>query len=94
MDIGKADRFGFAYIMQFALDYTLQQQKEKAWKMYCADCLMLMNQSMAQMFGGKSVNVRYSDLIGETVADEKRSADEIIADMKNRLLDLEDDEDG
>lgn len=94
MDITKADRFGFGYTMHFVIDYTNKKEKEKAFAMYCADCLMSISQNTARFVGGKSISKRFVDLMKRQKHKDNRNSKEIIADMKEKISALGSGENG
>lgn len=58
--------------------------ENEVWRKYTARCLMLITENTAGMVNGKLISVEYEDIINPK-PEEKRSADEIIKGIKNKI---------
>lgn len=58
--------------------------ENEVWRKYMARCLRLMTENTAGMVQGKMMTVEYEDIINPK-PEEKRSADEIINGLKNKI---------
>jgi hypothetical protein len=67
------------------LQYKIKADLEnEVWRKYMARCLRLMTENTAGMVNGKLISVEYEDIINPK-PEEKRSADEIINGLKNKI---------
>jgi hypothetical protein len=67
------------------LPYKIKADLEnEVWRKYTARCLRLMTENTAGMVNGKFMSVEYEDIINPK-PEEKRSADEIINGIKNKI---------
>jgi hypothetical protein len=67
------------------LPYKIKADLEnEVWLKYMARCLRLMTENTAGMVNGKLISVEYEDIINPK-PEEKRSADEIINGLKNKI---------
>ena len=68
-----------------SLQYKIKADLEnEVWRKYTARCLRLMTENTAGMVNGKLISVEYEDIINPK-PEEKRSADEIINGLKNKI---------
>lgn len=67
--------------MQYKIKADLENE---VWRKYMARCLRLMTENTAGMVNGKLISVEYEDIINPK-PEEKRSADEIINGLKNKI---------
>ena len=58
--------------------------ENEVWRKYTARCLRLITENTAGMVNGKLISVEYEDIINPK-PEEKRSADEIINGLKNKI---------
>ena len=67
------------------LPYKIKADLEnEVWHKYTARCLRLVTENTAGMVSGKLISVEYEDIINPK-PEEKRSAQEIINDMKAKI---------
>lgn len=67
------------------MPYKIKADLEnEVWRKYTARCLRLMTENTAGMVQGKLISVEYEDIISPK-PEEKRSADEIIKGIKNKI---------
>ena len=67
------------------MPYKIKADAEnELWRKYTARCLRLMTENSAGMVNGKYMTVEYEDIINPK-PEEKRSADEIINGIKNKI---------
>lgn len=67
------------------MPYKIKSDAEtELWRKYTARCLRLMTENTAGMVQGKLISVEYEDIISPK-PEEKRSADEIIKGIKNKI---------
>ncbi|MBQ5597660.1 MAG: hypothetical protein IIU66_04160 [Clostridia bacterium] len=67
------------------MPYKIKADHEnEVWRKYTARCLRLITESTAGMVQGKMMTVEYEDIINPK-PEEKRSADEIIGNIKDKL---------
>lgn len=68
-----------------SLPYKIKADLEnEVWRKYMARCLRLMTENTAGMVNGKLISVEYEDIINPK-PEEKRSADDIINGIKNKI---------
>ena len=58
--------------------------ENEMWRKYTARCLRLATENTAGMVNGKYITVEYEDIINPK-PEEKRTADEIINDIKDKI---------
>lgn len=80
--------------MQFVVDYTNKQNIEEVYRIYVTDCLLAIAQNTGRSIGSDIKAQRYIDLISNKANTDRRNANEIIDDMKNKLNSLGGDENG
>ena len=67
------------------MPYKIKADLEnEVWLKYTARCLRLMTENSAGMVNGKLISVEYEDIINPK-PEEKRSADDIINGIKNKI---------
>ena len=67
------------------MPYKIKADLEnEVWRKYTARCLRLITENTAGMVNGKFISVEYEDIINPK-PEEKRSADEIINGLKNKI---------
>ena len=67
------------------MPYKIKADLEnEVWRKYTARCLRLVAENTAGMVSGKLISVEYEDIINPK-PEEKRSADDIINGMKNKI---------
>lgn len=62
--------------------------KENMFKSYIADALKIISENTGKFFGGGYINIRYADLI-DSKPKETKTADEIINNIKDKLINLD-----
>ena len=68
-----------------SLPYKIKADLEnEAWRKYTARCLRLMTENTAGLVNGKLISVEYDDIINPKL-EEKRSSDDIINGIKNKI---------
>lgn len=58
--------------------------EDESWRDYSARCLRMITQNTAELVRGKFMPKEYSDIINPK-PEEKRSADEIIGGIKDKI---------
>ena len=67
------------------MPYKIKADLEnEVWHKYTARCLRLVTENTAGMVNGKLISVEYEDIINPK-PEEKRSADDIINGIKNKI---------
>ena len=67
------------------MPYKIKADLEnEVWRKYTARCLRLITENTAGMVNGKLISVEYEDIINPK-PEEKRSANEIINGLKNKI---------
>lgn len=67
------------------MPYKIKADLEnEVWRKYTARCLRLVTENTAGMVSGKLISVEYEDIINPK-PEEKRSVDEIINGIKNKI---------
>ena len=67
------------------MPYKIKADLEsEVWLKYSARCLRLITENTAGMVNGKLISVEYEDIINPK-PEEKRSANEIINGLKNKI---------
>jgi hypothetical protein len=61
-----------------------KEQKEKAIKMYYAECLRIITENTAKLCEGSFINVKLVDILNPK-PQETRTADDIINGIKNKI---------
>ena len=72
--------FGVRGILCTIRDVILQKLEHERYRTYIADCLWAIAKNTANGFGGTWFEMRYT-AIGEHERDDKRTGDEIAADI-------------
>ena len=75
---------GIGYVIDNYISYFNKIQRQKIYQMYVTDTLRLIAENSAKINGGSYIKARYIDLI-EPAKEEKRTAEEIIDGMKEKL---------
>lgn len=79
---------GVEYISQHVRQRHKSDQETAAWKMYIAESLRHISENTAKSSGGSYMATKWKDIIAPE-KEETRTAEEIIAHMKNRLKEVE-----
>ena len=67
------------------MPYKIKADHEnEVWRKYTARCMRMIGENTAGMVNGKFISVEYEDIINPK-PEEKRSADEIIGNIKDKL---------
>lgn len=85
--------FPFRQILKAIVDRANKENEEKSIKVYYADALMVISQSIAALSGGKYISQRLMDIL-EPPEQDGRTADEIIADLSEKIEKIGGGEDG
>ena len=79
---------GIGYVIEHYISFFHKEQEEKAYRVYVTDTLRLVAENTAKMGqGGSYIKARYIEVI-EPPKEEKRSADEVINNIKTKLRKL------
>ena len=63
-----------------------ERQKELTFKIYATDTLKHINESIANVFGGKVMKLRFADMIkDQPEGEEERTPEEIINNISSKL---------
>lgn len=67
------------------MPYKIKADAEtELWRKYTARCMRMIGENTAGMVNGKFMSIEYEDIINPK-PEEKRSADEIIGGIKDKL---------
>ena len=69
--------------MRYAMARYKSQQRDLAYRIYVSDCLRIISENTAKMFGGSYITAKLSDIINPKPADN-RTGEEIAADIIKR----------
>lgn len=75
---------GIGYVIEHYIAFFKKEQQEKAYTVYVTDALRIITENTAKASGGRYLQARYAELI-EPIKEEKRTADEVITDLKDKL---------
>lgn len=75
---------GIGYVIEHYIAFFQKEQRERMFKAYITDALRLITENTAKQVGGSYLTARYADII-EPKKEEKRTANEIIVDLKEKL---------
>ena len=75
---------GIGYVIEHYIAFFKKEQQEKAYKVYITDALRVITENTAKMNGGSYIQARYAEII-EPRKEEKRTANEVIWDLKDKL---------
>lgn len=78
---------GIGYVIDHCISYFHNEQKLKAYETYITDCLRLISENTAKQSGGSYIKARYAEII-DPPKEEKRSANEVISDIRSKLARL------
>lgn len=67
--------------MRYALAQYQQEQEDKAYRIYVTDVLRLISENTASSVGGKYITARFADVIAPPKEEDKRTCEEITADI-------------
>lgn len=70
--------YGKGYIVEYCVMRWKQEQEEKLYKNYIADCLYYYQKNLATQFGGEHITARFCEILHPV---EEKSADEIFDDV-------------
>jgi len=66
-----------------------KETQDKAYRIYVTDSFKMITENSARMVnGGKYLKLRYIELIGNAPQEEKRTSEEIIAGIRDKLSKL------
>lgn len=67
------------------MPYKIKADHEnEVWRKYTARCMRMIGENTAGMVNGKFMSIEYEDIINPK-PEEKRSADEIIESIKDKI---------
>ena len=91
-DLEKLDLFGDEYLFTWLKQYSI----DNLYRVYITDCLKMIAENTKKFTGGSSPSQRYSDLIGPKEPEDKRTPEEVIADINKKcgLTMIDDTEEG
>ena len=75
---------GIGYVIEHYIAFFKKEQHEKAYKSYVTDALRIITENTAKANGGRYLQARYAEMI-EPLKEEKRTANEVIIDLKEKL---------
>lgn len=75
---------GIGYVIEHYIAFFKKEQHERLYKSYVTDALRIITENTAKASGGKYLQARYAELI-EPIKEEKRTAEEVITDLKDKL---------
>lgn len=75
---------GIGYVIEHYIAFFKKEQHDKAYRNYVTDALRIITENTAKAHGGSYLQARYSELI-EPIKEEKRTADEVIENLKEKL---------
>ena len=79
------EMMGIGYVIEHYIAFFKKEQQEKAFKIYLTDSLQILTENTAKMGnGGKYLQARFADYIAPQ-KEEKRTADEVITELKEKL---------
>ena len=67
--------------MRYVLAEYQQEQEGKAYRIYVTDVLRLISENTASSVGGKYITARFADVIAPPKEEDKRTCEEITADI-------------
>ena len=74
---------GADYLIDHCIKELRERMAEKVYREYLTDAIMNIGETAAKAFGGRYLQVRYADLIGED-SEDGATADEIVLDVMRR----------
>lgn len=75
---------GIGYVIEHYIAFFKKEQQEKAYQVYVTDALYIITENTAKANGGRYLQARYAEMI-EPKEEEKRTANEVIIDLKEKL---------
>lgn len=69
--------------MRYAMARYQSQQRDLAYRIYVTDCLRIISENAAKMFGGSYITAKFADIINPKPVD-KRTGEEIAANIIKR----------
>ena len=75
---------GIGYVIEHYIAFFQKEQQQKAYNNYVTDALRIITENTAKAHGGRYLQVRYAEII-EPIKEEKRTANEVITDIKDKL---------
>ena len=75
---------GIGYVIEHYIAFFRKEQQEKAYACYVTDALRIITENTAKANGGRYLQARYVELL-EPIKEEKRTANEVITDLKDKL---------
>ena len=68
----------------FCISLFKQEQEEKAYRNYIAECLRVITENTAKSGGGSYMQIKYYDIINPKPVDN-RTAEDIISGIKEKI---------
>ncbi len=85
MNFELLELMGIGYVIEHYISFFHKEQEEKAYRVYVTDTLRLITENTAKMgHGGSYFKARYIEVL-EPPKEEKRSAEEVINGIKDKL---------
>lgn len=75
---------GIGYVIEHYIAFFQKEQRELAYQVYVTDSLRIIAENTAKQVGGSYLKARFKEII-EPIKEEKRTADEVITDLKDKL---------
>lgn len=73
-------------MIDHCVGFFQRKQEEKKYRIYITDALKVLTENTAKIFGGATMKMRYAELIDtEPQKEEKRTADEVVDSIKEKL---------
>jgi hypothetical protein len=79
-----ADFYGKGYVIDYCIAFFRKIEEEEVYRIYVTDALQVISQNTANLAGGKTIGIRYYDII-KPQQKEEANADEIINRIKDKL---------
>lgn len=86
--MGLVDVIGKGYVMDNYIAFFKNMQKERMYKVYVTDALKAIATNTSKAYGGVELNKRFIDVLEPHI--EKRTANDIINNIKRKLKGLQD----
>lgn len=81
-----ADFYGKGYVIDYCIAFFRKIEEEEVYRIYVTDALQVITQNTANFAGGKTIGIRYYDVLKPQKNEEKEeNADEIIERISNKL---------
>ena len=77
-----ADFYGKGYVIDYCIAFFRKMEEEEVYKIYVTDALQIISQNTANFGGGKTIGIRYYDILNPP---KEANAEEIIERISNKL---------